>query len=134
MSDDVPGGHSGENNERAEIREVRNPAMTEELDTAFDCLRSARRRYLLYHLADNDDPVVTFEEAVAAIREYEGADTGSDEVPPRQSVRTDLLHSHLPRLADAGVLDYDLRTGEIRFEGTGPVEEWLERARRFELY
>lgn len=129
----MPNDDRKEYNSEPRIYGARDPAMTEELDAVFGCLRAARRRYLLYYLSTSDDSVVAVEEAVAAVREYEAADNGSGELPPRQSVRTDLLHAHLPRLADVGVLDYDLRTGEIQFEGAGPTREWLERARQFEL-
>ena len=32
-----------------------------------------------------------------------------------------------------GVLDYDVRSGTVRFHGYAPLDEWLERARHHEL-
>lgn len=123
-----------EYNEKWETPGTRDEEVTDELDTVFDVLRSARRRYLLYYLYDTEDAVLSLEELVEAVRQYEAADTETDELPPRQSVRTSLVHAHLPLLAAKGVLDNDSRRGAVRFYGYAPLGEWLERARHLELY
>lgn len=76
---------------------------------------------------------LSLEELVEAVRQYEAADAEGDELPPRQPIRTSLIHVHLPRLASMGVLDHDVRSGTVRFHGYAPLGEWLERARRHEL-
>lgn len=40
--------------------------------------------------------------------------TDSTSTDRRERVRLDLHHNHLPRLADAGLIDYDARTGTVR--------------------
>lgn len=122
-----------EYNEKWETPVTRDEEVTDELDTVFDVLRSARRRYILYYLYDTQDAVLSLEELVEAVRQYEAADTETDELPPRQSVRTSLVHAHLPLLAAKGVLDHDSRRGTVRFYGYAPLGEWLERARHPEL-
>jgi hypothetical protein len=105
---------------------------SEELDSAFDLLRVARRRYLLYYLTTLSDETTTVEDAVEAVIGLVD-DEEDGELPPRQSVRLSLTHSHLPRLDAHDVVDYDARRGEVRV-GTGePLTELLERARRLEL-
>lgn len=112
---------------------IRDSQATRQLDTVFDVLRSPQRRYLLYYLNDSVKAVLSLEELVEAVRQYEAADSEGDELPPRQPIRTNLIHVQLPRLASMGVLDYDIRSGTVRFRGYAPLEEWLERARRHEL-
>ncbi len=112
---------------------ARNSQSTEQLDIVFSVLQAARRRYLLYYLYNEEESVLSLEELVEAVRKYEAADTGADELPSRQAVRTSLVHRHLPRLAAAGVLDHEPRCGTVRFNGYPPLEEWLECARHLEL-
>lgn len=106
--------------------------VTDDLDTICDILAEARRRYLLYHLLTIDGRVTELDTAVDAVWTYETAATEIDD-PPREAVRIDLHHVHLPRLADAGIVDYDQRQGTIRFSGHPSLEEFLEHTRYKEL-
>lgn len=108
----------------------RDAGPTDRLDAVFDVLRDSRRRYLLYHLTDADDGVFSLEELVQAVREYEA---DGDDRPPRQAVRTSLVHDHLPRLGDLDVLEHDPRHGTVRFHGAGLLDGWLDRTRQVEL-
>lgn len=119
--------------EFSETRSVRDSEVTNQLDTVFDCLRSARRRNLLYYLSDTEDAVVSVEDIVDAVWQQETPSTGSATVPLRQSIRLSLVHVHLPRLAVIGAVDYDSRRGEVRFNGYPPLEEWLEQVSQLEL-
>lgn len=112
---------------------ARDSQSTEQLDSVFSVLQAARRRYLLYYLYDKEEAVLPLEKVVEAVQRYEVAGTGEDELPSRQSVRTSLIHSHLPKLADMGVLEHNSRRGTIQFHGYAPLEEWLEWARCLEL-
>lgn len=42
-----------------------------------------------------------------------------------QELTMKLIHTHLPKLARAGWLDHDRRTGEIRYHGHEHAEKWL---------
>ncbi|GAA0238764.1 hypothetical protein ACFFQF_28680 [Haladaptatus pallidirubidus] len=44
----------------------------------------------------------------------------------RKRVTIGLLHNHLPRLADAGVLEYDQRSETVRYWGDSRLETILE--------
>lgn len=111
----------------------RDSERTVELDTVFDVLRDSRRRYVLYVLQEADESDVPFEAVVEGVRRYEAGDGVGAELPPRQFVRTDLVHVHLPKLESVGVLDRDPRTGVVQFHGDPLLEEWAERTREFEL-
>lgn len=112
---------------------TRDSQSTDQLDSVFSVLQAARRRYLLYYLYAEEGNVRPLEEVVEAVRKYEAAGNGEDELPSRQVVRTSLVHTHLPKLAGVGVLDHDPRRGTVKFHGYTPLEEWLEWARRLEL-
>ncbi|WP_231188993.1 hypothetical protein [Haladaptatus sp. DYF46] len=46
----------------------------------------------------------------------------------RERVRIGLFHNHLPRLADAGVLEYDQRSETVRYWGDSRLETLLKVA------
>lgn len=130
MSDDTWGGVKGGINDREPnlTSKTRLAEVTEQHDVIFDALSAARRRYLLYYLQALDTNVVEFEAAVNAVCKCESSGTDGDEAP-RETVRIDLHHTHVPRLEEAGILDYDRRQGTIRFRGDPALEEWAGHAR-----
>jgi len=135
MSDPHFGGDDGERSNEGEnlTSLTRYPRVTDSLDTVFDLLSNAHRRYLLYYLLTIKGDVVEFEAAVNAVCKYEAAGTDSDDYATFETIRMELHHSHLPKLAEAGVIDYDRRQGTIRATPTPPLEEWVEYAEWKEL-
>lgn len=129
----MPDPDVDENKDEGVTRVTRDSEVASRIDTVFDVLRVARRRYLLYVLYETENVVLSVEEIVEAVRRYEATDTETGELPPSQPVRTSLVHAHLPRLASVGILDFDIRRGNVRFYGYPPLEEWLERTRYLEL-
>lgn len=89
-----------------------NAAIDEVLDTVeltaserHRLLKEERRRLALFVLAGRTAPV-ELEEVTAQIVAREGGTAGPDN-DDRRRVAHSLRYVHLPRLADAGVLDYD---------------------------
>lgn len=77
------------------------------VDTVFDVLAHQRRRYVLAFLAEDDRSIAVADLAEdIAIRENDGMPTG---IPKEtiQAISTSLHHRHLPKLADAGFVEYD---------------------------
>lgn len=111
---------------------TRRPSVSDDLDTVFALLSHPRRRYLLYYLFSMDGDVAELEAAANAVYEYEAAGTEADDVS-REGVRQGLHHAHLPRLAEAGVVDYDRRQGTVRYVERPSLEEWAEHAHYKEL-
>lgn len=76
-------------------------------DQIFDLLRSERRRTVLRYLRDEEGPVsvVDLAERVAA-REHDTTVRALASAE-RERVSVSLCHSHLPKLAEAGVVEYD---------------------------
>lgn len=82
-------------------------------DTIFDLLSSPRRRMALYYLRKHDGSATVTElaEEIASL-EY---DVPVDELTRQQRKRVyvSLYQTHVPKLADAGVVDYDEDTSEV---------------------
>jgi len=84
-----------------------------------DVLRNDRRRMVIELLGDADEPVTARElsEAIAA------RETGEDPPPRdvRQSVYISLQQTHLPKLAELGIVEYDEQTKEVRPAENAPA-------------
>ncbi|QSW98884.1 DUF7344 domain-containing protein [Haloterrigena alkaliphila] len=82
------------------------------LDAAYGLLSESRRRYVLYYFLDNDH--ANIERLAIQIAAWE-SNTRIDDVTEEQTQRvtTSLLHSHIPELADNGIVEYDGRTGDV---------------------
>lgn len=93
------------------------------LDEVFTLLANQRRRYVLYYLFTRSEGVATIDELANAISTLERRSAEA-----QTQVRTSLHHAHLPKLEEAGVIEYDLRSETIRYWGQPAVEEWLEHA------
>lgn len=91
------------------------------LDELFDVLSDRRRRFVLYYL-DGANERATREALVDRIAVREAVD---GEGPIREHVLAELHHVHLPRLQDAGLVEYDQRAGDV------VATEKFDRVRRF---
>lgn len=83
------------------------------LDALFDALAPRRCRDLLRYLGEREDGAVVLEDLVARL---------ADDGEPDHRVRARLHHTYLPRLADAGLVDYDPECGLVQRTADGRVE------------
>lgn len=97
-------------------------------DDTFDALLAllieARRRYVLSYLTDRPDDPVDVDDLEAAILAQEQPRPGR--VSHRDRVRIDLHHVHLPKLADAGVIEYDPVDSSVQYTGPDELADLLE--------
>lgn len=104
-------------------------------------LSNPRRRFLLYRFLENDRANLT--EIALQIAAWEKG-TSIEDVSENlhQRIEIVLVHNHLPRLADHGVIEYDRRSGDIvvrdGFEELRPVidqirEEYDQRPNNREV-
>ena len=96
------------------------------VDDVFGLLADWRRRAVCLYFADegvSSTEVDTLATAVAQ-RGMGRVDDDTDE----SAVRDALVEEHLPRLDRAGVLDFDERSGSVRYWGQPTVEKWAEYA------
>jgi hypothetical protein len=78
-----------------------------------DVLRNERRRLALDRLRESDSRSMSLgrlSEAVASLETGEAPAPGAK----RQSVYVSLHQTHLPKLEDLGVVDYDAETKQVR--------------------
>lgn len=96
-------------------------------DVVFDILSSPRRRYVLYYLRSTGEPVqlTSLAEKVAAWEnDVDPADITDQE---RKRVYVSLYQTHIPRLADAGFIEYDKESGQIApADRTARIDRYLE--------
>ncbi|WP_227375386.1 hypothetical protein [Haladaptatus halobius] len=83
------------------------------LDTVFSVLSDSQRHHLLAHLSDSSDEPTTVEELAGVFQNEPNAEVL-------------LRHVHLPRLAATALVDYDARTGTVRYRGCQLAETLLE--------
>lgn len=81
------------------------------IDTLLAALSNPSRRYTTYILLSQ--PQLTVEQLAARLHRID-ADAAEMGDTDRSSIEISLVHNHLPRLADAGLIEYDPRSGELR--------------------
>ncbi|ELY57602.1 DUF7344 domain-containing protein [Natronolimnohabitans innermongolicus] len=99
---------------------------------ACSLLSESERRFLLYQLAERRD--ANLEDVVTQIAAWEH-DAHPIEIDKevRQRVYVSLVHNHLPRLQDYGIIEYDLRSGDIVLDdGFEDIKPLLEQFRQTE--
>lgn len=91
-------------------------------------LSNRRRRWVLHYLKQCDDQRVDLRTLVDTISAWE-YDASPDELPwkKRKRIYTSLRQSHLPKLADAGVIEYERSRGEVELtDDARTVRMYLE--------
>lgn len=103
-----------------------------DLDGAFQILSNGRRRFVVRHLAEHDDgegvSIGTLSRARAV--EESNAKTEPHEInsTERQRVYIPLYQGHLPKMDEAGIVDYDKRRGQVHAtEALFPLAELLSQ-------
>lgn len=102
------------------------------LDRVLESLSREYDRCILYYLMDHEP--ADFEELVnevVVLETDESAAVAPEEVC--QEIRMRLYHKRLPKLADLGLIEYDERSGTVRYRNPPPnLEEFLHLARELE--
>ncbi|WP_224332660.1 DUF7344 domain-containing protein [Haloprofundus halobius] len=91
------------------------------VDAMLDILANSPRRHLLEYLRDQPEGTATVEEATKVFLTQLARESGQQ--PNHDDAQVDLHHHHLPKLADAGVIEYDVRTQTIRYRPHDRLEE-----------
>ena len=102
---------------------ARDVPQTLSLDIVFDMLKNERRRRVMRYLYENDGPFTLGElaEHIAALENDKSiAALSSGE---RKRVYVGLYQCHLPRMDDAGVIEFDRNRGSVEL---GPNAEALD--------
>ncbi|WP_202935110.1 DUF7344 domain-containing protein [Halorussus amylolyticus] len=114
-------------NEGEHVLQRGRAVRTLSFDTMFDLLAADLRRYALYALVGADDGFAEVEALADDVAMWEAR---ADDVTITESRRTEiadeLRHKHLPRMADADLVDYDSRSDVVRYWRQPTLEEYLE--------
>lgn len=83
-------------------------------EDVFEILSNKRRRKVLYYLRKRGEPVEMKElaEQIAAIENEVSVDELTNQ--ERQRVYVSLYQTHLPKMGDMGVIEYDMDNGIVR--------------------
>lgn len=119
MSDDASVGSNGE-----EVGGDIDQWDDRTLNRTFDLLRDQQRRYVLKKLETMTDDVASVEDLVTYLLANDPDADGADRVT------TALLHRTLPRLMDAGVVDFDARSDTVRYHGSELADGFLDSTSR----
>jgi DNA-binding transcriptional ArsR family regulator len=95
----------------------------DELDTAFELLADRRRRAVVEVLRAAPRGVVEFSELVDAV----AVDGDGDP----EALASTLYHRHLPKLDDAGVVEFDREEGVVSYDPHPLVERCLDVAQSY---
>lgn len=98
-----------------------------DVNTVFELLSRSRCRYVTYYFLKNQHTNV--EQLSRQITAWERS-VSLDSVSEREQrpVKTSLIHDHLPRLAEHGLLEYDRRSGDVT--STATFESMRDEIRR----
>lgn len=98
-------------------------------DEIFDVLSNGRRRQVLHYLKQQDDRTrVELREIVDHVAAWENETTVEEvDATQRKRVYTALRQSHLPKMDDADIIEYDTQRGEVRLtDGAREAQLYLE--------
>lgn len=96
-------------------------------DAIFEILSNQRRRFALHYLRGCEEPT-SLSDLVQAVAAWEN-DVGPEELDYKQRKRTytSLYQTHLPKMADSGVIEYGRSRDDIRLtERATALDAYLE--------
>jgi len=101
-------------------------------DRFYQALASHYRRRALYYLLEENDSNV--EELATVLSDWEASETEMIQTPAdRREILLLLSHSHLPKLADTGLIDYDSQSGFVQLASLHPqVVDLIDHSVRVE--
>jgi len=106
MAEESDAGDSGDGSQSSVRDETPAfPRAVLERDHVYESLAHVRRRYLCYLLCGRSELPV--DEAVRAIAAWETDDGAEVSTSTRDRIRLALLHSHIPKLSEHDVVDFD---------------------------
>ncbi|WP_144926260.1 DUF7504 family protein [Halorubrum salsamenti] len=122
-----PGGAAKTDPDRPETVPMRHS-----FDTVLDLLSPPRRRTLLYNLKNQPTTEIPIDRLVEEIHDIERAIPIRDS-SPREEIRIELLHNHLPMLQEAGIVRYDADSETVHYTSNQGLESFLRYVETVEL-
>ncbi|ADB63572.1 hypothetical protein Htur_4803 (plasmid) [Haloterrigena turkmenica DSM 5511] len=101
------------------------------VDAVFELLASNQRRDMLHVLRDDPEKTATVTELITHLMDQEAQRTGTR--PGRDQLEMTVHHIHLPKLTDAGIVEYDARSQELRYWPDKRLEALLDYISEWDL-
>lgn len=102
---------------------------TRSLTVVCEMLSKPERRAVLYYLRDQDESV-SLDTLVADVCQMESMSRFGGQSGNHEELELRLVHNHLPRLSDAGIIEFD--TDEIRYTAAPEFDACLQHIRYLE--
>lgn len=96
------------------------------LDACLRLVADRHRRRLLQQLRHDSTGKTTIDDLVDQLLGT-GAAPGTEQIRDREQLVVQLYHTHLPKLEDHGVVEYDLEGGTVRYQPNDRIEAVLDR-------
>lgn len=126
MSDQTEGGPKSEG--WSGMRPSDRGLTTPMVDDVFETLSDWKRRAVCRYLATCDESGVDVRTLAGAVAKRGRASGVAEDETAVDTIETELVETHLPRLHRIGILDFDERSGAIHYWGAPTVEKWAEHA------
>ena len=95
------------------------------LDACLTLVADRRRRKLLEHLRHNGNGEVRTDDLLDQLHQAQPA-AADDRQMSQDQLATQLYHSHLPKLADHGVIEHDRERGTVEYRPDEQIEAVLD--------
>ena len=96
-----------------------------DLDRCLQLLADQHRRRIIYYLRHEATGPTTFDDLVEQISSR-ASDSKNGPPRGREELAIQLRHTHLPKLADHGVVEFEHTTGAVRYHPDEQVETVLD--------
>ncbi|WP_256301818.1 DUF7344 domain-containing protein [Haloarchaeobius salinus] len=96
-----------------------------DLDRCLQLVSDQHRRRIIHHLRHGATETTTFDDLVEQISS-QTPDSKNGPLQDREELAIQLQHTHLPKLANHGVVDFDHRNGTVRYRPDEQVETVLD--------
>lgn len=94
-------------------------------DACLQVVAHRHRRHVINHLRNGTGDATTFSDLVNYLHDSI-SDYKNGPLPDREELAIQLRHTHLPTLAEHGVIDFDLRSGAVRYHSDEQIERVLD--------
>jgi len=95
------------------------------LDACLEIVADRNRRRIIQHLRHETTGTTRFDDLVEQISSR-ASDSKNGPPRDREELAMQLQHTHLPKLADHGVVEYEHRTGAVQYHPDEQVETVLD--------
>lgn len=103
------------------------------LGETFDAMTHPYRRYVLYYLRTHSEGVSVDTLTAVLAEELQGPSATAGRKTPEQ-IEIALHHTHLPKLADAGLITFDQNRQSIELAGVNGHGQFIDQAARHDGY